>query len=60
MKIEKVRRLLKESHKTEKSYNKEMGLIDKQIRYLNKKKSKLSKNISSQMKFRNRVIKKYL
>lgn len=56
MTLEKIRLKLLELHQQEDEMNYEIGDIDKQIRQLKKKKQKLTKRISGNMKFRNRLI----
>lgn len=53
---EKIRQMLLELHKQEDNMNREMGKISKQILELEKKKQKLAKRISGNMKFRNQLI----
>lgn len=48
---------LKEAHDLEDTYNKEMSKIDKQVRHLMRRKQKLAKLISKNMKYRNSLIK---
>jgi hypothetical protein len=52
----KIKDRLLKLHEEEDVMNVEMGKIDKQIKLLGKRKSKLSKRISENMKFRNRLI----
>ena len=47
-----------QSHIQEDEYNKEIGLIDKQIKQLSKKKKSLAIKISKNMKHRNILIDK--
>lgn len=54
--IEQIRRKLIELHQHEDYFNKEVGNIDKQILLLQKRKTKLTKSISANMKFRNKLI----
>lgn len=56
MTLEKIRLKLLELHQQEDEMNCEISSIDKQIRLLEKKKQKLAKRISGNMKFRNRLI----
>ena len=53
---EKLRQRLLELHQQEDEMNREMGKISKQILELEKKKQKLAKRISGNMKFRNQLI----
>lgn len=53
---EKLRQRLLELHQQEDEMNREMGKISKQIFELEKKKQKLAKRISGNMKFRNQLI----
>jgi len=48
---------LKSAHELENGYNKELSDIDKQIRHLERRKTKLAKLISKNMKYRNSLIK---
>ena len=54
--MEAIRKKLKESHDIEDLYNKEMGKIDKEILKLRKRKVKLSKLVSKNMRHRNYLI----
>jgi chromosome segregation ATPase len=56
MNTEKIRNKLIELHNQENDMNKEMGNINKQIFLLQKEKEKITKRISGNMKFRNRLI----
>lgn len=55
---EKTKNRLQQLHEQENSMNKEMGKIGKQIFELEKKKKKIAKRISGNMKFRNELINK--
>jgi hypothetical protein len=52
-----IREKLKKAHEQENEYNIEIGNIDKQITKLHKRKVKLAKLISGNMKHRNMLIK---
>lgn len=56
MEVNKLRSKLIELHEQENSMNKEMSDINRQILELRKKKLKITKRISGNMKFRNRLI----
>lgn len=51
-----IKEKLTELHEHEKEWNIEIGKIDKQIRQLQKYKSKLAIKISKNMKYRNLLI----
>lgn len=51
-----IKERLQQSHRQEDAMNKQMGLIDKEVKELNKRKAKLSKMISGNMKYRNQLI----
>lgn len=53
---EKLKRRLEELHKQEDAYNKEMSKICWEIKQLEKRKEKLSKQVSGNMKLRNRLL----
>lgn len=56
MNQEYIRSKLKTLHEKEKELNKEMGKIDYQIKTLSKKKVKIAKQVSNNMRYRNRLI----
>lgn len=58
MTTEQIREKLLQAHRQEDTMNKEMSNIDKQVNLLHKKKAKLSKMVSSNMKYRNQLINK--
>lgn len=47
---------LKRAHEQEDEFNREMGAIDKLIREQNKRKDKLKRLVSKNMKYRNTLI----
>lgn len=53
-----IRKKLKHLHDQEDAFNKEMGDIDNQIKFMLKRKAKFAKQISKNMKYRNELIKK--
>lgn len=52
-----IREKLLQAHRQENEMNKEMANINKQISVLQRKKTKLAKMVSSNMKYRNQLIK---
>lgn len=52
----RIRAKLKTLHEKENDLNKEIGKIDGQIKLLNKKKGKIAKQVSHNMRYRNRLI----
>jgi DNA repair ATPase RecN len=55
---EQIRERLLQLHRSENALNKEMSKIDFEVRQLGKKKAKLQKMVSSNMKYRNQLINK--
>lgn len=53
---EKTRERLNNLHEEENAINKEMNAVGFQIKTLQKKKAKLAKRISHNMRFRNKLI----
>lgn len=51
-----IRTKLKTLHNQENDLNKQIGKIDGQIKLLNKKKAKIAKQVSHNMRYRNRLI----
>lgn len=47
---------IKELHEHENEFNREMGIIDKEISRLQKRKAKLKKQISNNMRYVNKVL----
>ena len=58
MSTEQLKEKLLQLHRQENVMNKEMSKIDRQIFDLEKKKTKISKMVSSNMKYRNTLINK--
>lgn len=58
MNTEQLKEKLLQLHRQENVMNKEMSKIDRQIFDLEKKKTKISKMVSSNMKYRNTLINK--
>jgi hypothetical protein len=54
----KIREKLLQAHRQENSMNIEIGKIDKEIKELQKRKKKLAGMVSSNMKYRNGLIKR--
>jgi hypothetical protein len=55
---EQIRERLAKCHKEELSLNKQMGAIGKHIGFLERRKAKLAKLVSKNMKYRNSLIAK--
>ncbi len=55
-KVVELNNKIKRTHELEDEYNKEIGVIDKQLKYLPIRKKKLQKLISKVMLFRNQKI----
>lgn len=53
---EKTKKRLEQLHEQENNLNKEMGEISYQISQLEKRKAKIAKQVSNNMKYRNRLI----
>lgn len=53
-----VKEKLLQLHRQEDEMNKQIGKLDKEIRVANRKKAKLAKMVSSNMKYRNKLINK--
>lgn len=51
-----IRRRLKELHVHENEFNYQISIIDKEIKVLLKKKAKFARQVSNNMKYRNRLI----
>lgn len=54
--MKSIRERLQDLHDQEHTFNVDMGRIDNEIKALLKKKAKLAKRVSNNMKYRNQLI----